>query len=619
MGRSPAVIHTAPEASAYVASLGNLRTGQSTGKAQAELATFLFGVEPDAPIGLIKPLDVIAADDELWVCDGALQAVLRWMPDSNILEAAPLVDPPTGPVAITADVRGDRLIAGENGAVVRHSTQGRPTVHYTPPVASEYRVGGIACIGEEVWVSNVRAHRIEVFDAASGVHRRSIGQRGRGPLEFGFPLDLTVGRDGNIYVVDMLNARVQVLDRAGGWVRDIGGPGDRIGKFGRPKAVAIGPDGTVFVVDAASQCVHAFDEDGRALLTFGGTPDREDALVLPAGITIWTGKLDAARELPSGFQPAYYVLVAEQIVRPGLRVYAWSGSRTPPEPTGPKGRESSVRLVASVENPHWRPDRCTACHARTDGAPRAIDASKVDGLCLSCHDGKKAIDEAHPIGRPGRTASTQVPVDWPLVGERLGCLTCHDIRKHCKTTASRPLDNPALVRGFDAHNPLTTCTTCHISREWRVNPHRSDVAGMSAAAACGFCHVSTPRSMESGWVFDGALRDSPSQLCQSCHTMHADPAPQGHLGAVVSQPMLQTMIEGERDRGIRDVSDRPQLLPLDNGRVACSTCHNPHAPDAIPAEVFRSPTAFVRSMAPTDAGKALRIEHMSLCRYCHAK
>lgn len=615
-----AIVHSAAQATAYVASLGNLRTGAPPSSAQVRLATFLFGAEPEPPLGLVKPTHVLAGTGELWICDGALGAVLRWSPGTRALGAAPLIDPPSGPVAIAPAAAGERLVAAENGVIVRYSAQGRPVQRYALPSGSRSRVGGMALVGDELWVSDVPAHRIEVFDATSAAHRRSIGRRGRGPGEFGFPLDIAAGRDGRVYIVDMLNARVQVLDAAGRWIRDIGGPGDRMGTFGRPKAVAIGPDGTVFVVDAASQCVHAFDEDGRALLAFGGATDGVDALVLPAGIATAAGPLDAARRLPASFETAYYVLVAEQIVRPGLRVYAWSGSRAPPEPSRASSRSWATVRTASVENPHWQADRCSTCHSMSHAAPQPIAPADVDRLCLSCHDGKKAVDEAHPIGRRAETRRTRVPPGWPLVGDRLGCLTCHDVRRHCDAPEARPADNPAFVRGFDPHNRLATCLQCHTSDEWRVNPHRSTVAGLATqSASCGFCHVSTPRAVGGDWVFDAALRDSATRLCQNCHTMHADPAPRGHLGAVVDEAMLRIMLDGERERGIDGRTDSPRLLPLDGGRVACSTCHNPHAADAAPAAVFRSPTALLRSAAATDEGKALRIEHMALCRYCHPK
>src|SRR5918994_2351574 len=52
-----------------------------------------------------------------------------------------------------------------------------------------------------------------------------------------------------------------------------------------------------------------------------------------------------------------------------------------------------------ADNPHWNKNRCAQCHVEDAAAPRAIPVEKVDALCLSCHDGKAASSEVHPIRR----------------------------------------------------------------------------------------------------------------------------------------------------------------------------------------------------------------------------
>lgn len=201
---------------------------------------------------------------------------------------------------------------------------------------------GATQVGREVWVTNAARHGIEVFDAASGSHLRAIGQRGRGPGEFNLPLGIAALpkdhplADGGVLVVDSFNARMQVLDSSGRWVRDLGGPGDVAGRFGRPISVAVGPDGVIFVLDAASQRVHAFDGRGNVLLAFGRQIGDEYSLTLPGCVCVAPG-IVPARELRQQpevkLQPAYFVLVSEQLNRPGIRVFAWipeAAARKPP-------------------------------------------------------------------------------------------------------------------------------------------------------------------------------------------------------------------------------------------------------------------------------------------------
>lgn len=642
---SPAPTWSPDDPAAHVLPLGNLITGAPPTAGQVALAEFLFGAAPEPPLAIIKPVALATQGGELRVSDGALRAVLRVAPAASGLTAAPLAEPPLLPAALCVGEQGDLLVVdAETNDVKQYAASGalrrRLRVGDGP-----FRPAGAAFVGDEVWVSNAAAHRIEVFDAG-GAHVRSIGERGRGRGAFGLPLALAALPAGDVAVVDMLTARVQVLARDGSWRREIGGPGDRIGRFGRPKALAVGPDGVVFVVDAASQRVHAFAADGRPLLSFGDASDGPLALVIPAGITILTAPPTAQRAPPAGVTPDYYVLVAEQMADPGVRVYGWRGPRELPvvAPAVAAARRPAQRPAPTVENPHWRADGCRSCHVLDGAAPQPIAPERVDALCVSCHDGRRAIDDAHPIGWPAAGSRTHPPPsDWPLVDGRVGCLTCHDIRRHCATEAARPAENPALVRGFDARDPFASCTNCHVADAWRVNPHRMVVAGAHGATDehatggrpnaahagggasrqnCGFCHQSTPPTPPDGIARgDARLRDATSKLCLGCHTMHADPAPHGHLEALATPAILATLLAAEQQtlaaRGWSRPADMPAsqsvLLPLNDGRVNCATCHNPHAPELFGTN---SPLG-ARSAAAADARKALRVEHLQLCFHCH--
>lgn len=616
-GESIRVTSTGRSSGANVVSLGNLRTGRAPSPREIQLAQFFFGVEPDAPLALLKPMELAIEDATLLIAEGAHQTILAWSEATGELAAAAGFDPDIAPRNFTVAANGDRLVVGDDG-VVRRCTRSGAGQWTTDRPPEPLRAGGIAALPHAVWVTNVAAHRVEVLDAASGRQLRSFGRRGAGPGEFGLPLGLAVHKD-EVFVADMLNARVQVFDHQGTWRRDIGGRGDRPGYFGRPKAVAVGPDGTVFVADAASQSIHAFTPAGRPLRRFGGADAGADALVLPGGLAIWTGRVRAARELPADFTPDYFVLASEQLVQPGVRVYAW---RSTPIHDPAAERASRPQFAASVPNPHWRTDGCSHCHTLEHGRTRPLAREAVDALCLSCHDGVRASAEAHPVGRPADTAYTRVPAEWPLNSGRIGCLTCHDIRRHCDAPR-RPAVNPALVRGFDARAPLNSCTHCHIAETWRLNPHRMNGPGASSPTTnCGFCHTHSTADATS--AFSSSLRAPTTHLCLNCHTMHADPAPDGHLGVRPSAEMRAAMRAAEARHGGASAaatpSDaEPQLLPLEAGQVSCATCHNPHPPDAELGHYFRRPFARSRSTAPTDVSKALRVDHLDLCRHCHPK
>jgi len=114
------------------------------------------------------------------------------------------------------------------------------------------------------------------------------GQVGTAPGQFNHPRGLAVGPDGNLYVVDSDNARVQVFAPDGTFLRawgsycemesghgcadpDGNGPlqmGD--GQFREPWGIAVAPDGRVYVADTWNHRIQVFDAAGTFLTGWGG-------------------------------------------------------------------------------------------------------------------------------------------------------------------------------------------------------------------------------------------------------------------------------------------------------------------------------------------------------------
>ena len=132
---------------------------------------------------------------------------------------------------------------------------------------------GIAVSDEDlVFIADTWNHRIVVVDR-SGTFVREIGQRG-GQTDIGDNPDPTVetGRffgprgiaidDGEIFVTDTGNERVQVFASDGTFLRAFGGYGSEPGKLLEPVGIAIGPDGRVYVADSGNARLSIFERDG---------------------------------------------------------------------------------------------------------------------------------------------------------------------------------------------------------------------------------------------------------------------------------------------------------------------------------------------------------------------
>ncbi|MFQ5526601.1 MAG: 6-bladed beta-propeller [Thermoanaerobaculia bacterium] len=130
---------------------------------------------------------------------------------------------------------------------------------------------------KRLFVADSKAHRIVIFDLESGEIVDSFGERGEGEGQFSFPTSLTFDASGSLFVVDQINARVQVFDGDGEFLDAFGGLAVDFGGFVRPKDVAVDEVGFIYVTDNAFNNLQLFDAD-FSLLTFigeaGSTPGR---------------------------------------------------------------------------------------------------------------------------------------------------------------------------------------------------------------------------------------------------------------------------------------------------------------------------------------------------------
>lgn len=109
--------------------------------------------------------------------------------------------------------------------------------------------------------------------------------------------DIIVSDDGLIYVADTWNHRILVLDDAGQIVRELGlsgeltdignspDPSPEPGLFYGPRSVAV-TDGQIYVTDTGNERVQVFASDGTFLRAFGGYGSEPGKLIEPVGIAI---------------------------------------------------------------------------------------------------------------------------------------------------------------------------------------------------------------------------------------------------------------------------------------------------------------------------------------------
>lgn len=172
------------------------------------------------------------------------------------------------------------------------------------------------------------------------------------------------------------------------------------------------------------------------------------------------------------------------------------------------------------------------------------------------------------------TAATSAEIPTPsdpqqgtFVGDDT-CTTCHDKQAEGFAKTIHHVKNdprtPAAKNG---------CETCHGAGSAHVGDpeknHMKKFSTMKAAdvnAACTTCHN---RGEHALW--DGSTHESRGVSCISCHSIHA---PASEKGQLTGKDQIATCASCHRDKASK--LDRSGHMPVREGKMQCSSCHNTH-------------------------------------------
>lgn len=175
-----------------------------------------------------------------------------------------------------------------------------------------------------VFVSDVARQQVSVYSKEDGSHLFDFGGPGNDEGKFDKPTYLAVDSQGNIYVTDLLNFRIQKFDQDGKFLSSIGEAGDTVGTLARPRGVAVDRDGHIYVLDAAFENAQIFDQEGEPLLFFGGAGVDRGKMYLPVKIYIDYDHVPYFQQyVDKSFEVKYLVFVTNQLGLSPLTVYGF--------------------------------------------------------------------------------------------------------------------------------------------------------------------------------------------------------------------------------------------------------------------------------------------------------
>ena len=149
---------------------------------------------------------------------------------------------------------------------------------------------GLAVDGQgKVYVADFYNHRNQKFDEA-GEFILQWGRNGKRGGRFHYPTDVTVDQEGTVYVADAYNHRIQKFGTDGRYLMKWGGlwgfSGRWKGWFKLAKAIASGPDGNIYVADAFNHRIQKFNTQGDFLTLWGELGSGPGQIHYAAGVAL---------------------------------------------------------------------------------------------------------------------------------------------------------------------------------------------------------------------------------------------------------------------------------------------------------------------------------------------
>src|SRR5579859_4917428 len=137
----------------------------------------------------------------------------------------------------------------------------------------------------DIFVGDMQNSRIEKFDS-TGRFLLQWGGLGHGKGQFWLPQGVAVDSGGNVFVTDTFNNRIQEFTNSGAFIRTWGTQGTGDGEFQFPAPLAFDSQGDVFVSDGANNRIQKFTHDGIFISKWGSAGTGRGQFNLPYGVAV---------------------------------------------------------------------------------------------------------------------------------------------------------------------------------------------------------------------------------------------------------------------------------------------------------------------------------------------
>jgi DNA-binding beta-propeller fold protein YncE len=244
---------------------------------------------------IVEPMGIAVSDDghRVYVSDFAQGAVFVFdFEKKTSLKIGGERDPLGGPMSVALDGDENVYVAESAGKGVQVFDRTGKKLRFITDKSIERPIGVAIDIARgKLYVADTgRAesfeHTIKVFDLQGKLLSKIGKQIGDVEGSFLFPTWITLDAQGNLYVADTLNSRIQKFDPDGKFLRVFGKRGNAAGQFDKPKGVGVDSFGNLYVVDAGWSNVQIFNAKGEVLMFFAGRGAPPGYLQNPTSLAI---------------------------------------------------------------------------------------------------------------------------------------------------------------------------------------------------------------------------------------------------------------------------------------------------------------------------------------------
>lgn len=207
------------------------------------------------------------------------------------------------------------------------------------------------------------------------------------------------------------------------------------------------------------------------------------------------------------------------------------------QPQSTKGLPKLAEATNLFDDLRGSPQKDSAPQAKTPKASKAatppVEAHFVGAkTCLTCHASQTAEFEKTLMGRIGKTQKG-----------KFECENCHGPGSaHVKAGGGRGVGG---ILSFGASDP-------------RSAEEKNEV--------CLGCHEKGERT-----AWKGSTHETRGLACTNCHTVMKDVSPKRQLKTAVE---METCFQCHKQK--RAQMQRSSHMPVREGKMTCSNCHNPH-------------------------------------------